>query len=99
MAKKIEYLNEKGNVKVSVRNQVKEQSMEMLETTLRENVDSLVVKTERKTIAIQVAEDTNGEPIYLEIEGRVNQTDPTYVPTKKSKSKETKEQPKVNLFD
>lgn len=100
MAKRIDYLNEKGNAKVSVRNKAKKQSMEMLHELLKENYENTVVETERGTLAVQIAEDTNGDPIYFEIEGRVNQTDPSYKPQKKSKGKkEKKDEQEFNLFE
>ena len=96
---KVDFYNEKGNVAVSVRNQMKEQTLSKLVEVLEDQFDSVEVNSD-KEISVQIAEDENrGTPIYARMSFSVTDKDPQTVAKRKAKSKEPKDEPTVNLFE
>jgi len=97
--KTVDFRNDKGNVKVSVRNKMKEQSMGMAKSAVANATGLDVVETARKTLAVQIATDKQtGDPIYFEISGSVTTLAPDYKKEKSSKNDSEPEQ-EINLFE
>lgn len=96
---KVDFYNEKGNVAVSVRNQMKEQTLAKLTEVLEESFGNVEVNDD-KELSVHIAQDENLEtPIYARISFSVTDKDPQVVAKRKTKTKEPKEQPTVNLFE
>ena len=68
----IEFLNEKGNVRVSVRSELAKRANDVLVQVLT-NAGLNVKETARKTYAIELGTDQNGKPIYFEITSTITQ--------------------------
>lgn len=97
--KELKFLNEKGNPKASVRKQAKEQSMDMVKRAVSSVVENDVEETARNTLSVQIGVDeSTGQPVYFEIEGKITTTDPSYKPERKSSKKEPEEEETIDLF-
>jgi len=98
--KEILLLNEKGNVRAEVRKLIKEQTVEMLgkNLILPEGCDKHYTK--RGTLSIEIGVEKNTrEPIYVELEMKVNRTNPDMEkPKAKGKSKEKTKNGKPHTF-
>lgn len=96
---RIDFYNEKGNVAVSVRNKMKEQTVAKLVEVLEENFEGVEVNAD-KEISVPIAEDaTKGTPIYARINFSVTDKDPQTVAKRKSKAKEKTDEPEFDLFE
>lgn len=90
MAKTVQFLTEKGNVSVKVRNAIKEQANAML----LNRIEGLVVT--EKGLALEVAHDISGKPIYMVINPTITMS--TDVAERKPKPKATSEVEVPSLF-
>lgn len=98
--KQVIYTNEKGNVKASVRNAIREQVIKQLPIELEDSVIELIPNA-RGGFSIEMAENSvNGDIIYAEIEIKVNTLHPD-VEKRTSKKKTTKkaDSPAKDIFE
>ena len=90
--KTVPFLTEKGNVSVKVRGELKAQAIEMLKFRVgKELVDT------PKGLAMEIAQDQAGNPIYLVIDAVITQSLEVKPKTAKAKAKVEVEVP--NIFD
>lgn len=90
----IELLNEKGNVKVSVRNALTEQCEAKVSEAL-ENAGVELEETARGTVAIALGVDQEGTPIYYEISGTVTRLPLDKENAKRKSNKKETDKPSV----
>jgi len=96
---KVEFYTEKGNPAVSVRNQMKAQTVSYLEKVLTDAFGTAEVNTD-KEISVPVAEDANtGTPIYARISFTVTDRDPNAVSKKGKATKDNEPTEVPNLFE
>lgn len=86
MLKTIDLFNEKGNVKVAVRNAVRESAMPILEGALASTGRKVVVGTDG-AFYVALAVETDGTPIYARLEASISVKDPFAVVEKKTATK------------
>lgn len=95
MLKTVNLYNEKGNVKVSVRNLIKDETMPVLESAL-ETIGNGVLVGADKAFYVPIALDENGGTIYARLEATISVKDPSAPAVEK----EVAEAPEtLNLFE
>ena len=88
MAKTIKWYNDKGNVLVQARDQVRKQSRTAVLTCLADNFEG-VVENADGGVSIPVAQTENGETIYAHFVMTISTKSPTEKTVKKSAKKKT----------
>jgi hypothetical protein len=80
---KVDFYTENGNPAVTVRNQMKTQTVDYLKKVLTEAFGTAEVNS-NKEISVPIAEDANtGTPIYARVSFSVTDRDPETVPKSK----------------